>query len=222
MDDLEPQDSTARDRVLHGLLTVMGAAVATAVVFFVLPVLQAITAREAPTLDPPTVDAPDIDPPEIEEEEPPEEEEPEEEPEPEIDNEPLLLDLEQLDMALNAGFGDGFGGGTPVNLAGLGLGGDGDGGGFDFGDVDQKARPTHQPQPISTAQTRRDAPGTCTVIFIVDERGRVQDERVVATESPAFNRPALAAVRQWRFEPAMRNGEPTRDRVRVHIKFPES
>ena len=222
MDEADYQESSARDGLFRALLIMGGAVFATAVVFFVLPVLQRITARGAPELAPPEVDAPDVDPPEIEEEEPPEEEEPEEEPEPEIENEPLLLDLEQLDMALNAGFGDGFGGGTPVNLAGLGLGGDGDGDGLSFDDVDQAPRPIRQTQPIQTAATRRDSPGTCTVIFKVDERGRVQDERVLSSESPAFNRPALAAVRQWRFEPALRNGKPTVDRVSVQIRFTEN
>ena len=39
--------------------------------------------------------------------------------------------------------------------------------------------------------------------------GKVKDARVVRTASPLLNQPALDAVRQWEFTPALVNGVAT-------------
>jgi protein TonB len=44
---------------------------------------------------------------------------------------------------------------------------------------------------------------------------------VQQSTDPVFERPALAAVKQWRFEPGKRNGKPVRFRMRVPITFPK-
>jgi len=38
---------------------------------------------------------------------------------------------------------------------------------------------------------------------------------------PIFEGPALAAIKQWKFEPGKRKGEPVRFRMRVPITFPK-
>ena len=57
-------------------------------------------------------------------------------------------------------------------------------------------------QPRLTSTLLRQAPATVVVIFIVDENGRVQDPKVQRTTNPSFDRSALAAIKQWKFEPA--------------------
>ena len=43
-----------------------------------------------------------------------------------------------------------------------------------------------------------------TLSFTVDERGRVQNPKVEKSTDPAFDKPALDAIKQWRFEPGSR------------------
>ena len=49
--------------------------------------------------------------------------------------------------------------------------------------------------------------GTVTVDAIVDTTGAVYEAMVVQS-IPAFDQAALDAVKQWRFQPALLNGEP--------------
>jgi protein TonB len=44
---------------------------------------------------------------------------------------------------------------------------------------------------------------------------------VQSSDDPIFERPALAAIKQWRFEPARRKGEPVSFRLRQKITFPK-
>lgn len=50
--------------------------------------------------------------------------------------------------------------------------------------------------------------------------GRVTDAVVQTSSDPIFERPALAAVRKWKFEPGRRDGRPARFRMRVPVTFP--
>lgn len=51
-------------------------------------------------------------------------------------------------------------------------------------------------------------PGTVTVDFIIDDRGRVKNSQVVRYSNPDLVQPALEAIRVWKYEPAKINGEP--------------
>lgn len=218
----ESLEQAARDRILHGVLTLGGSLLGTVACFFVLPLLQAITAREPSAAPPPAFEIASVAPPEAPEElePPPEEEEPEEELE--LEPEEQLLDLSQLELMLNPGFGEGFlQGDFEIDLGALTGGGDEVDALFSLAELDQRPTAIYQPQPVQDAKTQRQAPGTVYVIFIVDERGRVEDARVQSSTDPVFERPALAAVKQWRFEPGARNGQPVRFRMRVPITFPE-
>ena len=91
---------------------------------------------------------------------------------------------------------------------------------FSLADLDQKPRVIYQPSPTLSAKVRKKAPGTVYVIFVVDQRGRVVNPSVQKSSDPIFERPALAAVKKWRFEPGKRKGEAVRFRMRVPITFP--
>ena len=208
---------------LHGLAVGAGASAMTAACFLVLPLLQAIQEGPAADLTLSTVDAAVLPPPPP----PPPEQEPEEEPEPEeappdLAEETPLLDLAQLELALGSLSGGGWGAGElAVDLDRLAATAEAAEALVSIADLDQRPRVVHQPGPLLTPELRRKVPATVTVLFVVDPSGRVEDPSVQKSTDPAFERAALAAVAQWRFDPGTRDGQPVRFRMRVPITFPE-
>lgn len=61
--------------------------------------------------------------------------------------------------------------------------------------------------------------GTVWVEFVVDERGVVNDVRVVKTTNSGFDEATRSAVSQWRFEPGKRKGIPVSFRMSIPIVF---
>ena len=92
---------------------------------------------------------------------------------------------------------------------------------FSLSDLDQKPRIIYDAQPQFPPALKKLAPATVYIVFIVDQRGRVENPMVQSSTDSSFDAPALAAVRQWKFEPGKRNGEPVRFRMRVPITFPK-
>ncbi len=140
------------------------------------------------------------------------------------------LSLSALESALDPSGGGGeFSSG--VNLASggriggtgaAGAGGDGDdlSGAFDVGELDQRARPIFQAAPAYPFELRqKKVEGVVHMLFIVDKDGRVVNPKVEKSDHPAFERPALDAVRQWKFEPAVRGGEKVASKMRIPIRF---
>lgn len=198
-------------------------------IFLLLPLLESITAtgrddmivQSINTANVPPPPAPPVEEEEKKEEEPPPEPEP-----PKLADEAPPLDLSMLELALNPGMGGGIGGDFAVKLpvATAGASSDGSGGVeelFSMQDLDQKPRAIYQVSPQLSAQLKKIAPGTVYIVFVVDQRGRVENPVVQSASDPAFEAPALAAVKQWKFEPGKRNGEPVRFRMRVPITFPK-
>lgn len=216
-----------RSLAVNAVALVGGLAI-TLGLFLVLPVLEAITAPADTDLlvrDANVAALPPPPPPP-----PPEEEKKEEEPEeppppPKLAEETPPLDLSQLELALNVGMGGGLGGDFAVRLevdtkAAAGAGG-GDEALFSLSDLDQKPRAIFQPSPTVAAKLRKKTPATVYVIFTVDPRGRVENPLVQSSSNPEFDAAALAAVRQWKFEPGKRGGQAVRFRMRVPITFPK-
>ena len=211
-------------RLVQHVLVAAGALALTLVFFLVLPLIQAI--GEAPEADllVQSVDVAELPPPPP----PPPEEEPEEEPEPEepppeLEEEAPPLDLEQLELALNPGFGDGWmNADFAIQLDGLAP----ERGSLEalseMAELDQEPRAVYTPQPVLTAKLRKSAPATVWLLLVVDERGRVETARVQSSTNPIYESPALTAIQQWKFEPGKRNGEPVRGKVRLPMTFPKS
>ena len=220
---MKPRRGSAVRRLLARLATLVGAVGLTLAVFLVLPLFQAIGKPPPDDLEVRSVDTANIPPPP-----PPPEQEPEQEPEPE-DKPPELaeeappLDLSQLELALNPGgmVGDWGTIDTAVRLDTVGADGGKVDALFSVADLDQKPRVIYQPGPVLNAELRKKAPGTAYIIFIVDENGRVESPVVQSSTDPVFERPALSAVKQWKFEPGKRNGQSVRFKMRVPITFPE-
>lgn len=217
------KSDTAFSRFRHRLWVALGATGLTLLFFLVLPLMQTITQpRNMDTLLT-DVDAANVPPPPPPPEPEQEEQKQEEPPPPEMADEAPPLDLSQLELALNPGFSEGWmgGGDFAVKLNTATSKDDSLDSVFSMADLDQKPRVIYQPGPTLDAAARRRAPGTVYIIFIVDQRGRVENPIVQNATDPAFEKPALAAIKQWKFEPGKRNGQPVRFRMRIPITFPK-
>lgn len=139
------------------------------------------------------------------------------------------MSLADLEGALNGdgSGGDGFGGGSSLVSGGRiganGAGGPGGGeldGAFAIADLDQRPRAVIQTAPAYPVDLRRrKVEGSVQVVFLVDVAGKVTNPRVETSTNPAFERPALEAVRQWKFEPGTRGGQKVAFKMRVPISF---
>lgn len=94
---------------------------------------------------------------------------------------------------------------------------------FSLAEVDQKPRPVFQSSPVYPAEMRaQKVEGIVSVIFVVDPAGKVMTPRVEKSTHPAFEKPALDAVKHWKFEPAIRAGQRVASKMRVSIRFQRS
>ena len=174
--------------------------------------LMSVDAVEAPP-PPPTIEDRQDEPP-VEEEQPPE-----------LVETAAPLDLSQLELALNPGFGDGSGGDFAVNLnigTSMEVGQFGSAGDdiFALADLDQSPRVIFQPAPQYPADLKKKKiQGTVYLLFIVDKDGRVQNPKVQKSDNPGFDASAMAAVKKWRFEPGKVAGQSVQFRMRVPITF---
>jgi len=80
-------------------------------------------------------------------------------------------------------------------------------------------KPKVQPAPEWPTAERADHDVVVPVVLTIAEDGRVADASVEVSVSPAFDAAALAAVRAWTFEPALRDGKPVAARVRSAVRF---
>lgn len=206
----------------HQALVVVGATVLTTAIFLVLPVIQAISGGNRDLVQVKEASYAVVEPPPQPPEDEPEEEEEEVEEEPPPPQNQQLLSLDQLEIALSdsLGFG-GFGEGFDLDLGSLTQGAGGLEALFGGAGMDTGARAIYQAQPKASSATATQAPGRCTVRCIVDAKGKVTDVRVESSSHKVFERPSLEAARQWRFEPAKREGEPVEDRISIPFFFPK-
>lgn len=198
-------------------LTVLGALLGTLCVFLVLPLTQLISSGAKRSLEIMRVDTaspPPPTPPEMKTPTPPEPEEAE--PPPELSEPSMPLSLGDLDLDVSAGSGGVFGGrfafGGSQALAEAAI--------FDIADLDQRPRPISQVEPRYPLELKKaKVTGSVVLLFVLNEGGRVEDPRIEFSSRPEFEKPALAAVRKWRFKPGTRNGKAVRSYVRQQILF---
>ena len=75
------------------------------------------------------------------------------------------------------------------------------------------------PPAYPAAALGSDAAGSATIAFEIGITGAVLDPVVKQASQPEFGQAALAAVRQWRFLPRMKNGQPVATRVELPLNF---
>lgn len=61
--------------------------------------------------------------------------------------------------------------------------------------------------------------GQTVVEFYIDQTGRVREARAITFTHPGFADPAVAAIKTWRFTPAVKNGQLVTVRVNQTIEF---
>ena len=77
-------------------------------------------------------------------------------------------------------------------------------------ELDAPPHAIEQPMPsLAVAHAGQQRRGRVVVTFFVDEEGRVRAANMIEATSPEFAAATLAAMEQWRFQPAYRNGRPT-------------
>lgn len=125
--------------------------------------------------------------------------------------------------ASGAGIGSGSGGGVGVGHGpgvGTGSGGGIGGGVYKVGGGISAPQPITTPDPEYTEDARNaKTEGTCILWLIVDEQGNPQNIRVVRGLGHGLDAKAVAAVKQWRFKPSMKDGHPVNVQISVEVGF---
>lgn len=88
------------------------------------------------------------------------------------------------------------------------------------------AQTKEPPVPVRTVapdypnELRREGvSGVVTVKCTIDENGNVVEPTVEKSSNAAFEQPALAALKKWKFKPAKQDGTPVSTKVSIPIKF---
>lgn len=91
---------------------------------------------------------------------------------------------------------------------------------FDVADLEKRPEAVSQIAPTYPPELRKaKVEGNVTLVFILGEDGKVQEPRVENSSRAEFEKPALEAIRKWRFSPGMKNGQPVRAYIRIPMKF---
>ena len=81
-------------------------------------------------------------------------------------------------------------------------------------------RPIYHPNPeYSEAARKANVQGTCVLRVEVGTDGAVHDVRVERSLGMGLDEKAIEAVRSWRFEPALKSGNPVADKITVEVTF---
>lgn len=202
-----------------GLPFAVGVASAvTALMFCVLPFTHIINRpnhvlelRKASAAELPPTEEEKTPPP------PPEQKPPERPPEPQLADTPQQIPLSaDLEVAMGAGGGLAGFGEIRALTAAENVAADV----FDAADLEKRPEPVSQAAPAYPAELRKARiEGTVALICVINEEGRVEDLRVENSTRPEFEKPALEAVRKWRFRPGQKDGQAVRTYTRIPLRF---
>jgi protein TonB len=121
------------------------------------------------------------------------------------------------------GIGSGSGGGVGSGKGpgfGPGEGGGTGGGIFHVGGGVSPPRQIYAPEPEFSEEARKAKyQGVCTLGLIVGADGRPSNIRVLSSLGMGLDEKAIEAVRNWKFEPAMKDGHPVRVEIAVEVDF---
>jgi protein TonB len=120
---------------------------------------------------------------------------------------------------IGSGSGGGVGSGTGPGV-GAGEGGGTGGGLFHVGGGVSAPKVIYQPDPEYSEEARKAKfQGTCVLWLIVGPDGRPRDVRVARTLGLGLDEKAIEAVKNWRFEPAYKDGKPVSVPINVEVSF---
>lgn len=200
---------------------VLATVLMTLAILAILPFTQALSGdprdRTLRSVDVANLPPPEPPPPEP----PPPEEEEEEEESPDLQEPPEMLDLSQLESALNPGTGGALSGAFDLDAFSVRPNVAGEMQIFDIVDLDRTPRLLRRvipeyPQDLLV----RGIEGSVTLVLIIDERGEVTVDSVLEWEGHRdFIQPTRQALSRCLFEPPTVNGEAVRARYRITIPF---
>jgi TonB family protein len=94
------------------------------------------------------------------------------------------------------------------------------GGVFRVGGSITPPRVVYSPQPEYSEQARKaKLQGSCTIGLIVEQDGHTSHIRMLKGIGMGLDENAIAAVQKWKFEPAMKDGNPVRVEIAVEVSF---
>ncbi len=149
-----------------------------------------------------------------------------------INDAPALAEasLSAIEAALNGAMGGGSGDmGSAMDFSSGGrIGGKGIAGmasekideAFTLSEIDQGPRTIYQVEPRYPSEFRgKKTEGSVTLLFVVDASGKVASPRVAKSSHAAFEKSALDAIKQWKFEAGVKGGERVACRQRLVMSF---
>jgi protein TonB len=120
-------------------------------------------------------------------------------------------------IGTGTGGGVGSGGGPGV---GEGHGGGIGGGVFRVGGGVSAPRAVYAPDPEYSEEARKQKyQGVCVLMLVVGPDGRPRDIRLARSLGLGLDEKAVEAVKQWKFEPAMKDGKPVSVAINVEVSF---
>ena len=192
--------------------------IATVALFLVLPLANLIKDRNSETRKLAQVESAIPPPPAPPEDLPPDPEPENETPEPELVQDPPPLTLAQLEMTLNSGMGVVAGSGFAnfdANfdaIAEIKL--------FEIADLDKIPVALSTVQPVHPFDLKKSGvEGTATVMFVVDDEGNIRDAKAIDSTHHEFGAATISAVKNWKFQPGMKDGSPVNTIVRQRVAF---
>jgi protein TonB len=86
--------------------------------------------------------------------------------------------------------------------------------------VDENPVPVKTPPPKYPESLKRDGvSGVVAVVIVIDEKGGIMSSSIAKSSHPDFERPALDAVKNWKFKPAKKDGATVKVKVTVPLRF---
>ncbi len=85
---------------------------------------------------------------------------------------------------------------------------------------DAMPTPFIRPAPVYPEALRKSYPsGKAVISFVIATDGRVRDPQVKSASDPAFGEAALAAIKQWRFMPRVKDGQVVELKTEMPFSF---
>jgi len=193
----------------------------TLAILAILPFTQALSGdprdRTIRSVDVANLPPPEPPPPEP----PPPEEEEEEEETPELDEPPPMLDLSQLESALNPGLGGAATAAFDLDAFSSAIDAGSELQIFDVIELDRTPRIVKRVLPEYPQELLvQGVTGSVSLVIIIDQKGEVTVESVDDwSGSRKFIQPTRIALSRCRFEIPTKDGKPVRARYKITIPF---
>jgi protein TonB len=203
------------------LRVVLATVIMTLAILAILPFTQALSGdpRDRTLRSVDVANLPPPEPPPPEPPPPPEEEEQEETPE--LDEPPPMLDLSQLESALNPGLGGAATAAFDLDAFSASINTGDELQIFDVIELDRTPRLVQRVLPEYPVDLlQRGVTGSVTLVIIIDEKGTVAVESVADWKGDrAFIQPTRIALSRCRFETPTKDGKPVKARYKITIPF---